>query len=100
MFVQGFWYGSSLVASGYLSSGEVLRTFWACLVAVQSIEQILPQVIILEKGKSAGSFLKAILGGSAWDKQSTETLLPRHCKGSIEIKNVSSTKHAIWFFLA
>jgi ATP-binding cassette subfamily B (MDR/TAP) protein 1 len=33
MFVQGFWYGSSLTRNGPLTSGDVLRTFWACLTA-------------------------------------------------------------------
>ncbi|KAJ9308096.1 hypothetical protein DTO217A2_2337 [Paecilomyces variotii] len=89
MFVQGFWYGSSLVVSGSLSSGQVLRTFWACLVLVQSIEQILPQTIIIEKGKAAGSSLRAIMGQSSCSKQPVERHYPRRCKGNIEIKNIS-----------
>ncbi|KAJ9245310.1 hypothetical protein DTO280E4_3535 [Paecilomyces variotii] len=89
MFVQGFWYGSSLVASGSLSSGQVLRTFWACLVLVQSIEQILPQTVIIEKGKAAGSSLRAIMDQSSCSKQLVERHYPRRCKGSIEIKNIS-----------
>ncbi|KAJ5514338.1 ABC transporter integral membrane type 1 [Penicillium fimorum] len=93
MFVQGFWYGSSLARSGKLTSGEVLRTFWACLTAAQSIEQVLPQMIVMEKGKVAGAALKAIMQRSRReDKIVSEAKgirYPKHCEGDIEVKNVS-----------
>lgn len=57
MFVQGFWYGSSLVQSGKLEPGDVLTTFWACLIATQSISQIVQQSTALERGKIAGETL-------------------------------------------
>jgi ATP-binding cassette, subfamily B (MDR/TAP), member 1 len=50
MFVQGFWYGGHLVTTGKTSPGDVLITFWACLMAIKAIEDILPHVIVLEKG--------------------------------------------------
>ncbi|KAJ5960194.1 ABC transporter integral membrane type 1 [Penicillium vulpinum] len=92
MFVQGFWYGSSLARAGKLTSGEVLRTFWACLTAAQSIEQILPQMIVMEKGKVASVALKSILKSRREDKTVSEakgTRYPEHCEGDIEVKNVS-----------
>jgi ATP-binding cassette, subfamily B (MDR/TAP), member 1 len=49
MFVQGFWYGSHLVSTGKTSAGDVLTTFWACLMATKAIEDILPHMIVLEK---------------------------------------------------
>jgi ATP-binding cassette subfamily B (MDR/TAP) protein 1 len=61
MFVQGFWYGSSLVQSGELTSGDVLTTFWACLITVQSIELGVHQLTILERGKIAGETLRSYL---------------------------------------
>lgn len=93
MFVQGFWYGSSLARAGKLSAGEVLRTFWACLTAAQSIEQVLPQMIVIEKGKIAGETLKAIVQTRAIDRRKSEmkgSLYPIHCEGDIEVNNVSS----------
>ncbi|KAJ6104580.1 ABC transporter integral membrane type 1 [Penicillium sp. IBT 18751x] len=92
MFVQGFWYGSSLARNGILSSGEVLRTFWACLTAAQSIEMILPQMIVMEKGKIASKDLKSLL--QYYSKQNVkseikDTLYPLHCEGGIEVNNVS-----------
>ncbi|KAJ5804789.1 uncharacterized protein N7518_001092 [Penicillium psychrosexuale] len=92
MFVQGFWYGSSLARAGKLTSGEVLRTFWACLTAAQSVEQVLPQMIVMEKGKVAGVALKSIIQCRREDKIVSEvkgTRYPEHCEGDIEIKNVS-----------
>ncbi|OJJ44536.1 hypothetical protein ASPZODRAFT_134616 [Penicilliopsis zonata CBS 506.65] len=92
MFVQGFWYGSELAHSGKLTSGEVLRTFWACLMATQSIEQVLPQAILLEQGKLAGTALKSILEDRTDKQKVKRTKLgayPKHCEGDIEIRNLS-----------
>lgn len=92
MFVQGFWYGSSLVGSGKTSAGDVLTTFWACLMATQAIEQILPQMIVLEKGRAAGAALKGVLeqmhkGRRVVKMRGKET--PTFCEGDIEIRYVS-----------
>lgn len=91
MFVQGFWYGSSLARNGKITSGEVLRTFWACLTAAQSIEQVLPQMIVLEKGKVASAMLKSIMRQPAQERVVSETkgaLYPEHCEGDIEVNHV------------
>lgn len=92
MFVQGFWYGSSLATSGRLSPGDVLRTFWACLTAAQSIEFIMTQVIVLDKGAIAASALKKTLnrqtkGGGP--KEMEGAVYPHHCDGDIEVSDVS-----------
>lgn len=91
MFVQGFWYGSSLARTGMITSGEVLRTFWACLTAAQSIEQVLPQMIVLEKGKVASAMLKSIMSQRVQGRVVSEIkgrLYPEHCEGDIEVNNV------------
>lgn len=90
--MQGFWYGSSLVGSGKVSPGDVLTTFWACLMATQSIEQILPQMIVFEKGRAAGVSLKAVLERLSRRRQAKEpkgTRAPMFCDGDIEVRNVS-----------
>lgn len=90
MFVLGFWYGSTLATSGKLSAGEVVRTFWACLTAAQSIEMVLPQVLVLEKGKVAASAMKTVIDDPAEKRQDTKELLyPQFCEGDIEVRNVS-----------
>lgn len=96
MFVQGFWYGSSLAISRKLSAGDVLRTFWACLTAAQSIELVLPQVIVLEKGKIAAATLENVVSDQTGNKTVNEmkgNLYPRHCEGDIEANNVSFAAH-------
>lgn len=103
MFVQGFWYGSSLARTGKISSGEVLRTFWACLTAAQSIEQVLPQMIVLEKGKVASAMLKSIMRQPAQERAVSETkgtLYPEHCEGDIEVNNVCTGFAAPHFLLS
>ncbi|KAJ5294217.1 hypothetical protein N7508_009038 [Penicillium antarcticum] len=89
MFVQGFWYGSSLARTGKLSSGEVLRTFWACLTAAQSLEQVLPHMIVMEKGKVASAALKLIARRPANGRSPSGTRYPEHCEGDIQVKDVS-----------
>lgn len=92
MFIQGFWYGTALTTSGKLTAGEVLRTFWACLTAAQSIELALPQVIVMEKGKVAAIMLKDLLNDRRVKKRPEElegASYPRYCEGDIEVCDVS-----------
>lgn len=92
MFVQGFWYGSHLVATGAKDPGQVLTTFWACLMATQAIEQILPQMIVLEKGRAAGATLKVLLAQLEKECKDVEIIdrtTPDYCDGDIEVRNVS-----------
>lgn len=105
MFVQGFWYGSSLARNGKLTSGEVLRTFWACLTAAQSIEQVLPQMIVMEKGKVASIALKALMRtrtehGAVSEMKQTQ--YPEHCEGDVEVKRVGisdTTVITMWLLI-
>lgn len=95
MFVQGFWYGSYLARTENLSSGDVITTFWACTTAAQSIEQVLPQVIVMEKGKLASVILKRMMGERAKDAIGSEVngkVFPKLCVGDIEVNNVSISK--------
>lgn len=92
MFVQGFWYGSTLVQSGELTSGEVLSTFWACLIAVQSIEMSINYLPALERGKVAGATLHSYLQGSPSGVSSRGREINRYpdpSKGDIVLKDVS-----------
>ncbi len=96
MFVQGFWYGSHLVATGQKTPGQVLTAFWASLMATQSFEQILPQLIVLEKGRAAGATLKAML--TKMDRSvNVETgsgrVAPTYCDGDVHMQNVCLSLH-------
>jgi ATP-binding cassette, subfamily B (MDR/TAP), member 1 len=85
MFVQGFWYGGSLVANGDLDPGTVIMVFWSALMAVSSLQNISPQMIILEKGKAASSEL-AILCPKSQNKD--EPVVKATRVGDLELKNV------------
>ena len=92
MFVQGFWYGSHLVNTGKRNPGDVLTAFWSCLMATQTIEQILPQMIVLEKGRAAGATLQAILTQMKSGRNVTKAVgrkTPDYCDGDIVVKDVS-----------
>lgn len=92
IFVQGFWYGSHLVEKGSTSTGNVVTAFMAALVAAQSIEQMLPQLLVLEKGRAAGVALQGIQtkikrGRKIGSSPGTKRLPPM--RGEVELQNVS-----------
>ena len=91
MFVQGFWFGTYLVGTGKKNSGDIVTAFMAALMAAQSVEQILPQFIVIEKGKVAGATLKEIMvqieNGREIRTMMGGRKLP-NLEGNIEIRNV------------
>ncbi|KAK2803052.1 hypothetical protein FQN50_007133 [Emmonsiellopsis sp. PD_5] len=92
MYVQGFWYGSYLVGSGILTPGDVLTAFWACLQATHAIEDILPHIIVLEKGRAAAAALKQIMDKTKRDSttnDTSQTISPEFCEGDIRFENVT-----------
>lgn len=91
MFVQGFWFGGYLVSRGELDPGQVLTTFWASFQATQAIENIIPEMMSLEKGRVAASFLKntlnhAVMCRNVQNEQGKT--YPLYCEGDIRFKNV------------
>lgn len=99
IFVQGFWYGIHLVNRGELAAGHVLTCFYACLNAIQGIEVILPQWLVLKKGMSAGQTLKSLMvemDPYIKDASIGGSLRPEICRGDVEFSSVStclSRKH-------
>lgn len=92
IFVQGFWYGSSLVIKGEKNSGQVLTTFWSAMMAVTAITAFLPQFIVLQKGKVAAARLKTLVAHISKDDSGIESLgdvKPQQAFGNIEFKQVS-----------
>ena len=101
MFVVGFWYGIVLVRHG-LGPGNVLTTFYSCLMATQAAEALLPQWLVLSKGVSAGQTLRHILfhlkRGRRVSKM-TGTLKPITCHGDVEVSKVFRLKASIIYSL-
>ncbi len=93
LFVQGFWYGNHLVTSGARTTGTVITTFWSCLTATQAIEEVLPHILVLEKGKAAGAALRTIVALIRSNRSMPEARggqKPTACFGQIEFRNVSA----------
>ena len=91
MFVQGFWYGSHLVRNGETSAGNVATAFWSCLMATKAFEDILPNILVLEKGRAAGIKLKAILDHVERGRTVVKAACgatPKFCEGDIEVREV------------
>jgi ATP-binding cassette subfamily B (MDR/TAP) protein 1 len=97
IFVQGFWYGGQLVRkSDGDGAAEVMTTFWCCLTATQSLELIMPQMGLLEKGRAAGAALNSLLGKpkrkhNAVGRYGGQMPVqhPEFCFGYIRIEDVS-----------
>ncbi|THW48274.1 putative ABC transporter [Aureobasidium pullulans] len=92
MFVQGFYYGGVQVDNGEKNTGDVITTFFSAMSAFQAIASILPQMIVLEKGRTAGSTLRAVMAQmekKSGGPPSHELLKPDKCEGYIEFRNVS-----------
>jgi ATP-binding cassette subfamily B (MDR/TAP) protein 1 len=94
VFVQGFWYGSHLIDTGKADAGKVLTTFWAALMAMSGITMVLPQFIVLQKGKMAGAKLSVVMKQISTSDQQLELQghrKPTQCPGDIEFRQVSSS---------
>ena len=91
MFVQGFYYGGVLISEGKKNSADVITTFFSAISAFQAITSIIPQMLVLEKGRLAGSTLRAIMAqvrqGS--NVRKTGCWPPTTCDGNIDVKNLS-----------
>ncbi|KAI5887715.1 P-loop containing nucleoside triphosphate hydrolase protein [Schizophyllum commune H4-8] len=61
MFVQAFWFGSTLVRRGSIEPGDVMAVFWACLIAASHVQMCIPQLISLAKGKFAAASLLGMI---------------------------------------
>lgn len=91
IFVQGFWYGIYLVNRG-LNPGNVVTTFYSCLTAIQALEVMLPQILVLTKGMSGGATLKHIMNQIQYGVKSMDMggmLRPDSCSGDIEMNDIT-----------
>ncbi|KAK0611790.1 P-loop containing nucleoside triphosphate hydrolase protein [Immersiella caudata] len=92
LFVIGFYLAVVLAGRGQINPGDALTTFYAVLIAFQSLEALGPQWLIIAKGMAAGKILTALAsgneGGQKVDKV-TGFLQPSKCQGTITLTNVS-----------
>jgi ATP-binding cassette subfamily B (MDR/TAP) protein 1 len=92
IFVQGFFYGGVLIDKQKKSTADIMTCFLSAISAFQALQSIIPNLIVLEKGRSAGSTLRMIMSevqdGAAAEK-SASMLRPDYCKGEIDVRNLS-----------
>lgn len=61
MFIAGFWYGSGLVRDGDISAATVMTVFWACLLGSASLQQFVPRLVQITRGKESMAGLVALM---------------------------------------
>ncbi|CZT18507.1 related to ABC a-pheromone efflux pump AtrD [Ramularia collo-cygni] len=92
MFVQGFYYGGVLIRKGEIGTADVITTFFSAIGAFQAIQGILPQMIVLEKGRTAGATLRVVMAqvlqGPGLQREKG-LLVPSSCKGDINVTNLT-----------
>jgi ATP-binding cassette subfamily B (MDR/TAP) protein 1 len=91
LFVLGFYFAVVLVERGELTPGDALTTFYAALIAFQSIEALGPQWLVLAKGMVAGQLLQGLVkeGESGSVDKVPGWRKPSKCLGDIMMSNVS-----------
>ncbi|KAH9843271.1 ABC transporter transmembrane region [Teratosphaeria destructans] len=94
MFVAGFYYGGTLIADGSMSAGDVVTTFFAATGAVQGLAMVLPLMLVLEKGRTAGTTLRMIMAeveGGTESRRLSHGMdaRPTKCEGSIEVRHAT-----------
>jgi len=93
IFVQGFFYGGILIDKQKKTTADVMTCFLSAIAAFQAVQGMLPNMIVLEKGRAAGSTLRMVMaevqGGAAVEKRSTHLERPEECKGDIDVRDLS-----------
>ncbi|KAK1830120.1 alpha-factor-transporting ATPase [Podospora conica] len=92
LFVIGFYFAVVLASRGEISPGDALTTFYAVLIAFQSLEALGPQWLIVAKGMAAGQLLQGLAAEGVDDGPDDKVsglYLPDGCRGDIRLNNVS-----------
>lgn len=89
LYVAGFWFAVYLVEHGSTTPGKALTTFYAALTALQAVEGLVTQWLILVKGMSAGRSLRNMLMVKSRGRGKDSYYRPQTCVGDIRFINVS-----------
>nr|POF02577.1 isoform 3 of phosphatidylcholine translocator abcb4 [Quercus suber] len=92
MFTQGFSYGIILLDKNAKTSEDVMTAFLSAMGAFQALHNVVPHMIVLEKGRMAGSSLSVAMAElvDGRDMQNAKRILHRTtCTGSISLRNLS-----------
>ncbi|QID86258.1 ATP-binding cassette alpha-factor transporter ste6 [Saccharomyces pastorianus] len=61
MFVQGFWFGSTMIRKGKLNINDVITCFHSCIMLGSTLNNTLHQIVVLQKGEVALKKIMALL---------------------------------------
>jgi ATP-binding cassette subfamily B (MDR/TAP) protein 1 len=85
-----FYFGSKLLARGDLQSGTVMTVIFSIFIGGFSLAMMAPNLTALSYAMAAaGKVFETIDRVSEIDSSSDEGLVPEHCDGKIEFRNVS-----------
>jgi ATP-binding cassette subfamily B (MDR/TAP) protein 1 len=91
MFVLGFWFSNYLLDHGFQSPSTLITTISAAIVSTSAFMQIIPQLIHLEKGRTAGHKL-CVAMARVEDEEHThlesQKKIPGQCVGDISFEKV------------
>ncbi|UZJ53178.1 hypothetical protein CBS101457_002498 [Exobasidium rhododendri] len=65
MFTSGFWYGTYMVQAGKVTPGNVITTFWSCLLIGNGLSTMLATFQIVEVGKVSATSLSRLISDGA-----------------------------------
>jgi ABC-type multidrug transport system fused ATPase/permease subunit len=92
LYSLALWYGSTLVKSGGLTSGEVFIVLWAVMMGGFGATGIITTLQVVQKGKVAGyKVFEVIDRVPTIDSASDKGLRPAVCHGELELKDVHFT---------
>lgn len=93
MFVQGFWFGSSQVKKGNISTEKVMTCFASCISLSSTLMSIIRQVIIIQKGKVALKYIDKLFYSENNDKLSTDIFNTGNISLPLDIRLTKDVQH-------
>ncbi|KAE8538153.1 hypothetical protein D1P53_006220 [Cryptococcus gattii VGV] len=89
-FVLGFWYGAKIVREGKATSGAVMTCFWACLFAATYLQQVVPHLTTMTKGKNSIASLLTVIhdNPSSPNNSSIDNSFSKRASGPLTLQGV------------
>lgn len=88
MFVQGFWFGNSMIKLGKLEINQVFTTFSACLMLSESVTIVTEVMGEFYRGQAAAGKIIKFLSLSSKSRENLAKFRPPWCNGEIELRDI------------
>lgn len=92
-FMGGFYYASAAVANGTAQTADIITTFFALLEVSNAVSELLPQMIVFEKGMVAGGMLRHLVEHQTLEQHAENTSIQMNTTmlGDVVFRGVMST---------